>query len=145
MAMRNHFIILKLCTNLRIRILNTYFLFQLNLSGFQTITLPIEKITIHTAKTWWLLECQKVKFAMPKWAVSIFNDWPRVSLTFWYFAFCQVYFHLGSYEDALSFALGAEDLFNVSERSEYVDTIICKLFNLSSIQVFWVLVIQILP
>lgn len=38
----------------------------------------------------------------------------------------KVYFHLGSYEDALSFALGAENLFNVSERSEYVDTIISK-------------------
>jgi 26S proteasome regulatory subunit N2 len=38
-----------------------------------------------------------------------------------------VYFHLGSYDDALAFALGAENLFNVAERSEYVDTIICKL------------------
>ncbi len=36
----------------------------------------------------------------------------------------QVYYHLGSYDDALLYALGAEELFDVNERSEYVDTMI---------------------
>ncbi len=36
----------------------------------------------------------------------------------------KVYYHLGSYEDALLYALGAEELFDVNERSEYVDTMI---------------------
>ena len=48
-----------------------------------------------------------------------------------FFSSLKVYFHLGSYDDALSFALGAENLFNVCERSEYVDTIICELPSLS--------------
>jgi 26S proteasome regulatory subunit N2 len=41
----------------------------------------------------------------------------------------KVYYHLGSYDDSLHFALGAEDLFDVAERSEYVDTIICELLE----------------
>ena len=36
----------------------------------------------------------------------------------------KVYYHLGSYDDSLYYALGAEDLFDVAEKSEYVDTII---------------------
>ena len=36
----------------------------------------------------------------------------------------KVHYHLESYDEALSFALGAEDLFDVTERSEYVETII---------------------
>ena len=36
----------------------------------------------------------------------------------------QVFYHLGSYEDALTYALFAGDLFNVAEKSEYVDTMI---------------------
>ena len=38
----------------------------------------------------------------------------------------KVYYHLGSYEDALNYALGAQSLFDVNERSEYVETIIAK-------------------
>lgn len=38
----------------------------------------------------------------------------------------KVYYHLGSFEDALTYALGAENLFDVNARNEYVDTIIAK-------------------
>jgi 26S proteasome regulatory subunit N2 len=38
----------------------------------------------------------------------------------------KVYYHLGSFEDSLTYALGAGDLFNVNARGEYVDTIIAK-------------------
>lgn len=38
----------------------------------------------------------------------------------------KVYYHLGSFEDSLTFALGAGPLFNVNSSSEYVDTIISK-------------------
>jgi len=39
----------------------------------------------------------------------------------------KVYYHLGSYEDSLSFALGAETLFDVTQMSsQYVETIIAK-------------------
>lgn len=38
---------------------------------------------------------------------------------------CQVYFHLGEYNEALSFALGAGKLFDLSAKSEFVETIIC--------------------
>jgi 26S proteasome regulatory subunit N2 len=36
-----------------------------------------------------------------------------------------VYFHLGEYNEALSFALGAGRLFDLSAKSEFVETIIC--------------------
>ncbi|OTF78663.1 26S proteasome non-ATPase regulatory subunit 1-like protein, partial [Euroglyphus maynei] len=38
----------------------------------------------------------------------------------------KVYYHLGSFEDSLTYALGAGELFNVHAISEYVDTIISK-------------------
>lgn len=38
----------------------------------------------------------------------------------------KVYYHLGSFEDALTYALGAGSLFDVNARNEYVDTIIAK-------------------
>jgi len=38
----------------------------------------------------------------------------------------KVYYHLGDYEVALRFALGAGDLFDVNQRSEYVETIIAR-------------------
>ncbi|UYV60263.1 PSMD1 [Cordylochernes scorpioides] len=41
----------------------------------------------------------------------------------------KVYYHLGSFEDSLTYALGAGELFNVSQSSEYVDTIIGKLLT----------------
>ena len=36
-----------------------------------------------------------------------------------------MYFHLGEYNEALSFALGAGKLFDLSAKSEFVETIIC--------------------
>lgn len=36
----------------------------------------------------------------------------------------KVYYHLGSFEDSLTYALGAGSLFNVSCQSEYVETTI---------------------
>lgn len=38
----------------------------------------------------------------------------------------KVFYHLGSFEDALTYALGANDLFDVNARNEYVETIIAK-------------------
>lgn len=38
----------------------------------------------------------------------------------------KVYYHLGAFEDSLTYALGAGDLFDVNARNEYVDTIIAK-------------------
>lgn len=38
----------------------------------------------------------------------------------------KVYYHLGSFENALQYALGANKLFNVDESTEYVETIIAK-------------------
>ena len=38
----------------------------------------------------------------------------------------QVFYHLGEYDDALTFALGASDLFDVAEESQYVNTMISK-------------------
>lgn len=38
----------------------------------------------------------------------------------------KVYYHLGSFDNALQYALGAGKLFNVDESSEYVETIIAK-------------------
>ncbi|XP_074657663.1 26S proteasome non-ATPase regulatory subunit 1-like [Tubulanus polymorphus] len=38
----------------------------------------------------------------------------------------RVYYHLGAFEESLTYALGAGDLFNVNSSSEYVETIIAK-------------------
>ncbi|XP_072383530.1 26S proteasome non-ATPase regulatory subunit 1 [Diabrotica undecimpunctata] len=38
----------------------------------------------------------------------------------------KVYYHLGAFEDSLTYALGAGDLFDVNARSEYVETILAK-------------------
>jgi 26S proteasome regulatory subunit N2 len=38
----------------------------------------------------------------------------------------KVYYHLGAFEDSLTYALGAGDLFDVNARNEYVETIIAK-------------------
>ncbi|XP_050307174.1 26S proteasome non-ATPase regulatory subunit 1 [Anthonomus grandis grandis] len=38
----------------------------------------------------------------------------------------KVYYHLGAFEDSLTYALGAGDLFDVNARSEYVETILSK-------------------
>lgn len=39
----------------------------------------------------------------------------------------KVYYHLGSFEDSLIYALGAGELFDVNARNEYVDTTIGKM------------------
>ncbi|XP_043926625.1 26S proteasome non-ATPase regulatory subunit 1 [Protopterus annectens] len=38
----------------------------------------------------------------------------------------KVFYHLGAFEESLNYALGAGDLFNVVDSSEYVETIIAK-------------------
>jgi len=38
----------------------------------------------------------------------------------------KVYYHLGEYDDALSFALGAGELFDVAQKTQFVNTIISK-------------------
>uniref|UniRef100_A0A8D2ZIE6 26S proteasome non-ATPase regulatory subunit 1 n=1 Tax=Scophthalmus maximus TaxID=52904 RepID=A0A8D2ZIE6_SCOMX len=38
----------------------------------------------------------------------------------------KVFYHLGAFEESLNYALGAGDLFNVTDDSEYVETIIAK-------------------
>lgn len=38
----------------------------------------------------------------------------------------KVYYHLGAFEESLTYALGAGDLFDVNDTSEYVETIIGK-------------------
>ncbi|XP_072428502.1 26S proteasome non-ATPase regulatory subunit 1 [Chiloscyllium punctatum] len=38
----------------------------------------------------------------------------------------KVFYHLGAFEESLNYALGAGDLFNVNDESEYVETIIAK-------------------
>ena len=42
-----------------------------------------------------------------------------------YFIF-QVYYHLGSFEDSLMFALGAGNMFDVNGHTEFVETTIGK-------------------
>lgn len=41
----------------------------------------------------------------------------------------KVYYHLGEYDESMIFALGAGILFNITEKDEYVETIICTLRN----------------
>lgn len=36
----------------------------------------------------------------------------------------KVFYHLGAFEESLNYALGAGDLFNVTDDTEYVETII---------------------
>jgi len=37
----------------------------------------------------------------------------------------KVYYHLGEFEESLTFALGAGKLFDSASKTEFVDTIIC--------------------
>ena len=37
----------------------------------------------------------------------------------------KVYYHLGEYDESMLFALGAGELFNITAKEEYVETIIC--------------------
>lgn len=41
----------------------------------------------------------------------------------------KVFYHLGAFEESLNYALGAGDLFNVTDDSEYVETIIGEWSN----------------
>ena len=38
----------------------------------------------------------------------------------------QVYYHLGSFKDSLTFALGAGQKFDVNGTTEYIETILCE-------------------
>lgn len=57
-----------------------------------------------------------VKWEQTWYSVCTFNTVPHF----------QVYYHLGAYDDSLTYALGAGDLFDVNGHSEYVETIIGK-------------------
>jgi len=46
----------------------------------------------------------------------------------------KVYYHLGSFEDSLTYALGAGNLFDVNSNSEYVQTTIAKCMDFYSQQ-----------
>lgn len=50
----------------------------------------------------------------------------------------KVFYHLGAFEESLNYALGAGDLFNVNDNSEYVETIIGNYF-LSGKALSWLL------
>ena len=52
------------------------------------------------------------------------EDFPQRSLAA--LVASKVYYYLGELGDALTYALGAGKLFNVDERSEYVDTLLAK-------------------
>lgn len=41
----------------------------------------------------------------------------------------QVFFHLGELQDAVSYALGAGDRFDLEEKSEYVETLLGESFE----------------
>lgn len=41
----------------------------------------------------------------------------------------KVYYHLGEYDESMLFALGSGDLFDITAKDEYVETIICELFG----------------
>jgi hypothetical protein len=41
----------------------------------------------------------------------------------------QVFYHLSSFPDARDFALRAEELFDISQKNEYVETMIGMLVN----------------
>ena len=52
----------------------------------------------------------------------------------------QVYYHLGAFEDSLTYALGADDLFNVNDTTEYVETTIGKVEPMEKfIKLVWLL------
>ena len=40
----------------------------------------------------------------------------------------KVYYHLGSFKDSLTFALGAGQKFDVNGTTEYIETILCESF-----------------
>lgn len=44
----------------------------------------------------------------------------------------KVFYHLGAFEESLNYALGAGDLFSVTDDSEYVETIIGEWWNKNS-------------
>ena len=52
--------------------------------------------------------------------------------TFWLFCL-QVYYHLGAFEESLTYALGAGKLFDVNSSTEYVGTTICKFSKLQNL------------
>jgi len=48
------------------------------------------------------------------------------------FCYVKVYYHLGAFDESVTYALGAESLFDVNTTSEYVETIVGKLHEFTS-------------
>ena len=52
----------------------------------------------------------------------------------------KVYYYLGEYEEALSFALGAGNAFEVESRAEgseeYIETVVCKYISITMLVLF---------
>ena len=46
----------------------------------------------------------------------------------------KVYYHLGAFNESLTFALGAGQRLDVNASSEYIETIICKRRELSRVE-----------
>ena len=49
----------------------------------------------------------------------------------------KVYYHLGAFQDSLTFALGAGQMFDVNGTSEYIETILCECVCVSFNYVMW--------
>lgn len=49
----------------------------------------------------------------------------------------QVFFHLGELDDAVTYALGAGKLFDLDEKSEYVDTLLGTSIGKTSMNQEW--------
>jgi len=57
--------------------------------------------------------------------------------------FIQVYYHLGAFEDSVTYALGADKLFNVNASTEYVETIVGMVIVIFScfwlhLELYWI-------
>ncbi|EEC12281.1 26S proteasome regulatory subunit rpn2, putative, partial [Ixodes scapularis] len=65
-------------------------------------------------------------FALKKLDNIVNEFWAEISEAIEKIPRLQVYYHLGSFEDSLTYALGASELFDVTVPSEYVETIIAK-------------------
>ena len=56
--------------------------------------------------------------------ISMTNTRPTCAVCSFLFLLDQVFYHLEELDDALKYALGAGDLFDVAQKNEYVDTLI---------------------
>ncbi len=41
----------------------------------------------------------------------------------------KIYYHLGEFDESLNFALGAGTLFDLNQKNQYTETIICKIWD----------------